>query len=348
MVLLIRIELKRIFTLRHAFLFFIQVVASLYFAFEYKHAVPIDSGFGTFIRTFTIFGAIIMIVMGFLTFPDVCIGCLLKKICIIKTIVSRLLVLDVYFFVFYGLTYGCARVSGIDFTSEESRVFLSYVETSIVFLTLFFASGLIVNVLKKYIERYFRNKKIKTRIPIIPNDLKRNNVLFILVNKEKQQTIFDSFRRGDRMALDMNLHLIMPNEVRADRYIDYLCRENKIARKKVDEYIKKFNIPKQRLQKKLSDFSDDEKKMLLSAVVFADPENEKKDIVFNDFLKDASGEFEESFFNILGLDVVYFYHRKIIYISSHMYTSASSLYKISVDVENYRLFQFYPTSVSVR
>ena len=348
MVLPIRIELKQIFNMRHTFLFFIQVVASLYFSFEYKHAVPIDSGFGTFIRTFTIFGAIIMIVMGFITFPDVCIGCFLKKICIIKTIVSRLLVLDVYFFVFYGLTYGCARVSGIFFTSEESRVFLSYVETSIVLLTLFFASGLIVDVVKKYIERYLRNKKIKTRIPDIPVDLKRGNVLFILVNKEIQQTIFDSFRRVDRMALDKNSHLIMPDEVRANRYIDYVCRANKIARKKVDEYIEKFKIPKKRLQKKLTDFSDDEKKILLSAVVFSDPENEEKDIVFNDFLKGASGEFEESFFKFLRFDVSNFLNRQVIYISSHMYTSASSLYKRSIDVENYRLFQLYPPMVSVR
>ena len=44
-------------------------------------------------------------------------------------------------------------------------------------------------------------------------------------------------------------------------------------------------------------------------------------------LKGASGDFEESFFKILGLDVVYFYNRPIIYLSTDMYTSASSLYK---------------------
>jgi hypothetical protein len=348
MLLTLRIEIHRIFNPRNIILFFCQIFASLYFAWEYKSAFPIDSGFGSFIRTFTIFGAFIMMLMGFLTFPAEGINGFFKKGHFIKTILSRLLVLDIYFLIFYGISYRCARVLGIDFTSEEIRVFFTYMQSSIALLNFFYAAGLGLNGLNKYKESTFRKKKIKTVIPGIPDDLKRNNMLFILVNKEKQQTIFDALRRGDCIAMDRNLHLIMPDEVRAFRFIDYACREKKIDRKKAAANIEKFNISKQRLKKKLSYFSDDEKKMLLTAIVFADSESEKKDIVLNDFLKGVSRNFEESFFKFLGLDVVYFYNRRIIYISSDMYTSASSLYKKSIDVENYFLFQFMPQMVSLR
>ncbi len=249
MISTIRFELHRVFNLRNIILFFIQIFASLYFSCEYKSAFPIDNGFGAVIRTFTIFGTYIMSLMGFLTFPDTSTtglffnarekltkttdsftgfnlvsrlrgimgwGChpLFKIGSFIKTIVSRLFLLDLYFLAFFVVTYGGAGIFGIAFTYEERLVLFNFVMVSIGLLNLYYGAGLVLFVLNKYKGIPLRKKKIEKIEVIIPDQLKRNNILFILMNKDKQEKILQGLIQGDRHVLDRDSHLIMPGEVR--------------------------------------------------------------------------------------------------------------------------------------
>jgi len=340
----IRIEYHRIFNLQNIILFFIQIFASLYFAWEYKCAFPIDSGYGTFIRTFIILGTFIMMVMGFLTFPSADINGLFKKRYFIRTIFSRLLLLDFYFLLFYGISYGCAIVLGIDFTSEECLVLFDFANLSIVLLNFFYVAGLLLYVINKYKGIPLQKKKIEKIEPTITEQIKRNNILFILVNKEKQEMIFQGLIQGNRHALDKDSHFIMPGEVTASLFIDYACREKKIDRDRVLSNLEILNIPESRLQKKISGLSRDEKKMLISAIVFADEGD--KDIVLYDFLKGVSARFEKRFLDLLSREDSFL--RRVIYMSSEIWSTADSLDKRELDIENYELFQFEPRVLSLR
>ncbi len=105
-----------------------------------------------------------------------------------------------------------------------------------------------------------------------------------------------------------------------------------------------LNIPESGLKKKISVFSRDEKKMLICALVFADESD--KDIVLYDFLKGVSDSFEKQFFELLSRED--YFVRRVIYMSSEMYSTYSSLYKRELDIENYKLFQFEPKELSLR
>ncbi len=374
----IRFELHRIFSLRTIILFFIQIAASLFFAWEYKRAFPIESGFCTFLRTFTIFGTYIMILMGFLTFPDAstnrlffndrekltkttdsytgfnifsrlrgimgwgCHPLINKKSFFIKTIVSRLLLLDFYFLAFFVVTYGGAGIFGIAFTYEERLVLFDFVVFVIVLLNFFYAAGLVLYIINKYKGIPLRKKKIEKIEVIIPDQLKRNNILFILMNKYKQGKIIQGLLQGNRHVLDRDSHLIMPGEVRASVFIDYSCREKKIDKDKVLSNLEILNIPESRLKKKISGFSRDEKKMLICAIVFADG----RDIVLYDFLKGLSESFEKLFLELLSRED--YFVRRVIYMSSDMYSTYASLDKRELDIDNYILFQFEPKELSLR
>ncbi len=377
MLFTIRIEFHRVFNRRNIILFFIQIFSSLYFAWEYKNTFPIESGFGILFRTFTIFGTCIMSLMGFLTFPDASItglffnarekltkktnsftvfnlvsrlrgimgwGChpLFKKSFFIKTIISRLLLLDFYFLAFFVVTYGGAGIFGIAFTYEESLVLIDFVVFVIVLLNFFYAAGLVLYIINKYKGIPLRKKNIEKIELIIPDQLKRNNILFILINKDKQEKIFQGLRQGNRYALDKDSHLIMPGEVTASLFIDYACREKKINRDKVLSNLEILNIPKPRLKKKISGFSRDERKMLISAIVFADG----RDIVLYDFLKGVSESFEKLFFDLLSRED--YFIRRVIYMSSEIWSTSTSLDKRELDIENYKLFQFEPKVLSLR
>ena len=339
----IRIEFHRVFNLRTIILFFIQIAASLYFAWEYKRAFPIEIGFGTFLRTFTIFSTYIMMLMGFLTFPETRFNGIYKKSFFIKTIISRLLLLDFYFLAFFVVTYRGAGIFGIDFTSQENLVLFNFVMVSIGLLNFFYGAGMVLFVINKYKGIPLRKKQIETIEPIIPSQLKRKNILFILVNKEKQEKIFQASIQGkNRHALDRDSHLIMPGEVRASLFIDYACRAMKIEKDKVLSNLEILNIHESGLQKKISYFSRDEKKMLISAIVFAD----ERDIVLHDFLKGVSESVETLFLELLSRED--YFIRRVIYMSSDMYGTYASLDKRELDIENYLLFQFEPKELSLR
>ncbi len=373
----LRIEFHRIFNMRTTILFFSQIAASLYFSCEYNSAFPIDNGFGTFFRTFTIFGTYIMTLMGFLTFTDASTtrlffndrekltkptnsstgfylvsrlrgimgwGChpLFKIGYFIKTIVSRLFLLDFYFISFFVVTYGGARIFGVAFTSQERLVLFDFVVFVIVLLNFFYVAGLVLYVLNKYKGFPIRKKKIETIEVIIPDQLKRNNILFILMNREKQEKIFQGLIQGNRHVLDRDSHLIMPGEVTASLFIDYACREKKIDKNKVLSNLEILNIPESGLKKKISGFSLDEKKMLISAIVFADG----RDIVLYDFLKGVSESFEKQFLELLSRED--YFVRRVIYMSSDMYSTYASLDNRELDIDYYILFQFEPKELSLR
>jgi len=285
-----------------------------------------------------------MILMGFLTFPEVRFNGIYKRSFFIKTIISRLLLLDSYFLVFFAVTYESAEIFGIEFTSEERLVLFNFVKFSIVLLNFFYAAGLLLYVINKYKGIPLQKKKIEKIEPTILDQIKRNNILFILVNKEKREMIFQGLIKGNRHALDKDSHLIMPGEVTASLFIDYACRETKINRDKVLSNLEILNIPESKLQKKISGLSIDEKKMLISAIVFAYEGD--KDIVLYDFLKGVSGRFEKQFLDLLSREDSFI--RRVIYMSSEIWSTADSLDKRELDIENYKLFQFEPRVLSLR
>ena len=281
--------------------------------------------------------------MGFLTFPEARFNGIFKIDSFIKTIVSRLLLLDFYFFAFFVVTYGGAGILGIDFTSQENLVLFNFVMVSIGLLNFFYGAGMVLFVIKKYKGIPLRKKQIEKIELIIPSQLKRKNILFILVNKDKQEKIFQASIQGkNRHALDRDSHLIMPGEVRASLFIDYACRAMKIEKDKVLSNLEILNISNIRLKRKISHFSQDEKKMLISAVVFAD----ERDIVLHDFLKGVSESVETLFLELLSRED--YFIRRVIYMSSDIYGTYASLDKRDLDIENYKLFQFEPKLFSLR
>ncbi len=282
--------------------------------------------------------------MGFLTFPDTRFNVIYKKSFFIKTIISRLFLLDFYFLAFFVVTYGGAGIFGIAFTSEESLVLFDFVMLSIGLLNFFYGAGLVLYLINKYQGIPLRKKKIEKIDLIITDQIKRNHILFILVNKKKQEMIFQALIQGNRNALDKDSHLIMPGEVSASLFIDYACREKKINRNNVLSNLEILNIPGSVLQKKIAGFSRDEKKMLISAIVFADGRD--KDIVLYDFLKGVSESIEKQFLELLSRED--YFLRRVIYMSGDMYSTYASLDKRELDIENYVLFQSEPKILSLR
>jgi hypothetical protein len=98
------------------------------------------------------------------------------------------------------------------------------------------------------------------------------------------------------------------------------------------------------LDKKISAFSRDEKKMLISAIVFADESD--NDIVLYDFLKGVSVNVEKQFFELLSREDSLF--RRVIYISSEIWDTCDSLDNRELDIDDYELFQFEPKLLSLR
>ncbi len=82
--------------------------------------------------------------------------------------------------------------------------------------------------------------------------------------------------------------------------------------------------------------------MLISAIFFADG----RDIVLYDFLKGVSESFEKLFLEFLSRED--YFLRRVIYMSSEIWSIYNSLENRELDIENYKLFQFEPKELSLR
>ncbi|HLP45789.1 MAG TPA: hypothetical protein VK469_07585 [Candidatus Kapabacteria bacterium] len=191
----------------------------------------------------------------------------------------------------------------------------------------------------------YRNlgKKITTETFEISGNFKPGQILFLLVNKKKQAEIANALKQGKRPILHRASHLVMNKEVTAQLFINYACREKKIKRYKVIENLELLGIQEKDLHKKIAKHTDECKRKLICALVFAE---ENDVIIINDFIKGASYEFEQQFLNLVareaGMD------RKIIYLGSEIYTPSSSLIKSDIKVKTYQPFYLAPQKVSLR
>jgi len=188
-----------------------------------------------------------------------------------------------------------------------------------------------------------RKKKFTMEPPEITGNIKQGHMLFLLVNKKKQEEIVNALKQGQRSHLHRESHRIVNKEVTAIRFIDYACREKKIAKSKVMQNLELFAVREKDLHEKLAKYSEECKQKLICSLAFAE-DNEV--MIIDDFIKGASAEFEKQFLGLATREVRI--DRKIVYIGSEIYTPTSSLIKSDMNIKNYRPFQLEPQQVSLR
>ena len=155
--------------------------------------------------------------------------------------------------------------------------------------------------------------------------------------------IADALKQGNRSFLHRASHLIMDKEVTGRLFINYACSEKKIKKHKVMENLELLGMKEMDLQKKISNYTDENKRKLICALVFAE-ENEA--IIIDDFIKGASYEFEKQFLTLVAREADM--DRKIIYLGSEIYTPNSSLIKFDIKIKIYQPFHLDPSEISLR
>jgi ABC-type multidrug transport system ATPase subunit len=168
-------------------------------------------------------------------------------------------------------------------------------------------------------------------------------MLFLLANKEKQETLFNSLAKEYPCTLDMCSHEVINGEVTASSFTRFACRLKGVNGDRVANYLERLKF-KETARLKLARYPEEERKKLICAIVFA-AENAEA-IVINDFLKGVSHEFERTFLEMAAEEAAS--GRRLIYVSSRMYAPASSLIKQDVIVEEHQPFQLELQKISLR
>jgi hypothetical protein len=96
------------------------------------------------------------------------------------------------------------------------------------------------------------------------------------------------------------------------------------------------------LREKLSAFPEESKKKLVFSFAVA----RGKNLLIDEFIKGVSHEFEKQFLHFLSRAVAS--GLKVAYISSEMFTPASSLLKRDMDIGDCQLFHLDPKKISLR
>lgn len=200
-----------------------------------------------------------------------------------------------------------------------------------------------ITILAGLAYRLKRDKKITIEPMEIPGSFREGHMLFLLVNKNKQEGIVNALKQGKRSYLHRESHFIMNEDVTARRFIDYACREKKIDKNRVLENLGLFAVQEKELCKKIANFSEESKRKLICSLVFAEA-NEA--IIIDDFIKGVSAPFEKQFLELVAREAKI--DRRIVYIGSEIYTPTSSLIKLDMNIKNYRPFQLEPQQVSLR
>lgn len=189
-----------------------------------------------------------------------------------------------------------------------------------------------------------RKKAAAGKAPAIPGKVKRNNMLFLLAGKNKQAHLFEALKRGEpnRFSLDAASHTVLSEEVTAAGFINYACSRWNIPKDEVKKNLELLGVRETDIRKKGSLFPVEIRKKVICSIVFA----AGKDVIMNDFMKGVSQAFEQQFLMLVSGAVAA--GRKIIYVSSEMYSPASSLLKQDIDLKNYQFFQVEPRAISLR
>lgn len=188
-----------------------------------------------------------------------------------------------------------------------------------------------------------RKKKITVEPPVSIGNIRQGHILFLLVNKNKQEERVNALKQGNRSNLHRESHRIMNEEVTVSRFIDYACREKKIEKNKVMENLELFAVQEKDFHRKLGKHSEESKRKLICSLVFAEA-NEV--MIIDNFIKGASAEFEQQFLSLATREAKN--DRRIVYIDSEIYTPSSSFIKLDINIKNYRPFQLEPQQVRLR
>ena len=147
-----------------------------------------------------IFGTLMMLYMGVMTFRSKALSVFFRKGSHIKIIASRLIWLDILLAIFFTICYIMAMLMGITFSDTDFNTFLYFAIVSIIFLDLFFLIGVLSAALT-------RRKKVSTILllifwvvinfvlpEIVYTDIERRAQHFPSLEKlnlEKQKILFD-------------------------------------------------------------------------------------------------------------------------------------------------------------
>ena len=222
-----------------------------------------------------------------------------------------------------------------NFYKSETQLPDTFVR-GLAFLTFYFILLLILLVILN------RNKRDKLTKPKLPADLAKNSILFLLVNPEHQEEMFESFKDGSATVLEVTSRDPYMEDISINTFINFSCRQKGIDREEVVKNLKEFKISRSVFNEHLSSFPFDKIKKIVASVALAD----KKDtFVINDFIKNEAREFENQFLKILSRIAAT--GKKIIYLSSDIY-SPSSTFNGDIKIDTYKTFQVDPQMISLR
>lgn len=189
-----------------------------------------------------------------------------------------------------------------------------------------------------------REKPVEGEAPGIPGKVKHGNILFLLAGKDKQEHLFETLKRDDtnRLFLDAASHTVLSEDVTASGFINYTCSRWNIRKDEAKKNLELLGIGETDTRKKVSLLPVETRKKVICAIVFAGG----KDVIMNDFIKGVSQAFEKQFLTLVSGAAAA--GRKIVYVSSEIYSPASSLLKQDIDLKNYQLFQVEPQTISLR
>lgn len=189
-----------------------------------------------------------------------------------------------------------------------------------------------------------RDKTVEGEAPSIPGKVKRGNILFLLVGKDKRDHLFETLKRDgtNRLFLDAASHTVLSEEVTVSGFINFTCSRWNIQKNVVKKNLELLGIGETDTRKKVSFLPGETRKKVICAVVFAGG----KDVIMNDFIRGVSQAFEKQFLTLVAGAAAA--GRTIVYVSSEIYSPASSLLKQDIDLKNYQLFQVEPQTISLR
>ncbi len=125
-------------------------VVNIYNLRKGRNAFTVDENFGDLSGFVTIFGTFLMMFMGMITFRRRDLIDFFDKRYILKTIVSRLIWLNIIFGILFFFSYLFTLFLGISFSPQEMKIYICYGLVSNLFLSFFFILGVTISAIFKY------------------------------------------------------------------------------------------------------------------------------------------------------------------------------------------------------
>ncbi len=181
-----------------------------------------------------------------------------------------------------------------------------------------------------------------TKPPGFPPLSKPGKVLYVFTSGDKREKYLQSLEPDEWVRLNPGTMELFPGEVRAGTYIRHVCRENKLDKGEVLSDLGLFKPDNSFMKRRLGNCTVEEKQKLLCVLAFAD----KRNAAFNDFAQGVPEAFERTFLRLLSRESLA--GKRMMYISSRMYTPLLSMERRLSEKSEYRIFAVNPLSVSMK